>query len=169
MTTKFTPAEVRFFLNASIKDQNGEQQPPLLNRLLSFKIPLDLRYRLEVLQRQLEAMMKPVESEIRDLYAAFQAAIPEEKGKGEEGENEEGAAPEPEDKDAAAARAEAEKKFKEDLDQIDNRPVEFTGKLILATQLVDPKMPPDADEFLSIPGVMRDWLAPFTIDNLPEK
>lgn len=163
MTTKFTPAQVRFFINASIKDESRDQQPTLLNRLLGYKIPLDLRYRLEVLQRQLESMMKPVEVEIRDLYAAFQAAVPEkEKGETTEPDGEEDAA-------AATAKAEAEKKFQADIEEIDNRPVEFTGKLILATQLVDPKMPPEADAFLSIPGIMRDWLAPFTIDNLPEK
>ena len=163
MTTKFTPAQVRFFLNASIKDESQGQSPTLLNRLLGYKIPLDLRYRLEVLQRQLESMMKPVEVEIRDLYAAFQAAVPEkEKNDDAEPDAEEDAA-------AATAKADAEKKFKADIEEIDNRPVEFTGKLILATQLVDPKMPPEADAFLSIPGIMRDWLAPFTIDNLPEK
>ena len=165
MTTKFTPAQVRFFLNASIKDESQEQQPTLLNRLLGYKIPLDLRYRLEVLQRQLESMMKPVEVEIRDLYAAFQAAVPEKEKKEDE-------AAEPDDEEdaaAATAKAEAEKKFRADIEEIDNKPVEFTGKLILATQLVDPKMPPEADAFLSIPGIMRDWLAPFTIDNLPEK
>ena len=54
-----------------------------------------------------------------------------------------------------------------DLDEIDKRPIEFTGHLILATQLE--KLSDEVAEFLSIPGVLGEWLFPFIEDNLTAK
>lgn len=50
-------------------------------------------------------------------------------------------------------------------------PVEFTGTLMLGTQLAYPKNPllDDLRAFrYNPPGVEDEWLIPFTLDNLPK-
>ena len=150
MAIKLTPAQIRFFLNASITTPDGEPQPTLLVKLLAYRLPADFRYRLEVLTRQLISAMKPIETEVKDLYEAHQATLA-----GIEADDEES---------KAAATTEAEAKLRADLDDIDKRPIDFTGHLILATQLE--KLSDEVAEFLSIPGVLGEWLFPFIEDNL---
>ena len=146
MTTKFTPAQIRFFLNASLSNPEGQRQATLLDQFLGFALPAGLRYRIEVLRRNLASSMAPVDAQVKEMYEAYRAAAGDGEGDEEEG-------------------AEAKRKLDEDLKEIDGRPIEFTGKLILATQLLE--IPSDALAFLSVPGVMGEWLGPFTIDNLP--
>jgi len=153
MATKLTLAQIRFFFNASLPAPSGEPQPTLLAKLLAFSLPVDFRYRLEVLTRQLISAAKPGEAEMKDLFEAHQATLA-----GIEADDEES---------KAAAKTDAEVKLRADMDEIDKRPIEFTGHLILATQLE--KLSDEVAEFLSIPGVLGEWLFPFIEDNLTAK
>lgn len=150
MKTQFTPEQILFFLNAAFLKAGEEQQPTLLARLLAYKLPVDFRYRLEVLQRQLIAAIKPAQEEKRDLYDAYRSTLAVVEGD--------------EDEDA---KSDAAIKLEADLAKVDSTPIEFTGKLILATQLE--KLSDEVSEFLSMPGVMGQWLFPFIEDNLDSK
>jgi len=170
MTTKFTPAQLRFFLNATLDDDRkaaGADKPPktVLERFMEFDLPDGLRYRAAVLKRNIKSALAPTDMKIRDLYEAFQETVKDEGGE------DEGKDGKPEDPEKAAARVETQKKVNEDIKQIEDEPIDFDGKLILATQLADPDhpLPEDLRVFLRIPGVYEEWLAPFTLDNLPEK
>ena len=153
MATKLTLAQIRFFLNASLNAPGGEPQPTLLAKLLAFSLPVDFRYRREVLTRQLISAAKPSASEMKDLFEAHQATLAASEGDGEESK--------------AAAKTDAKVKLRADIDEIDKRPIEFTGHLILATQLE--KLSDEVAEFLSIAGVLGEWLFPFIEDNLTAK
>lgn len=183
MTTKFTPAQVRFFLNASLKTEtdDGSQPTTLLEQFLSFNLPQDLRYRILAMKRRLISDMAPIEAQIKDIYESYQAAVAEDAdasddaGKGDgtkaKAKAEAKAEGKVEDEAAAEAKAKAEAKriFDEDLKKLDNTPFEFGGKLILATQLANDEtpLPADALAFLAIKGILEEWLMPFTVDNLP--
>ena len=150
MATKLTPAQIRLFFHASLKVPGSELQPALLERLLAYSLPADFRYRIEVLTRQLISAMKPIDAERQNLYEAYQATLAAAEGDDEETK--------------AAAETDAKMKLDADLAEIDKRPIEFTGHLILATQLE--RLSDDVAEFLSIPGVLGEWLFPFIDDNL---
>ena len=139
MTTKLTPAQIRFFLNASFSTHEGQGRTTLLDQFLGFSLPAGLRYRIEVLRRNLASSMAPVDVQVRELYEAYQAAIgDDEVGDGEKGGSEEKDSSKSKlkaddsSKKKDEAKEEAKRKFDEDLREIDNRPIEFTGKLILA-------------------------------------
>ena len=153
MATKLTLTQIHFFLNASLNAPGGEPQPTLLAKLLAFSLPVDFRYRLEVLTRQLISAIRPAEAEMKDLIEAHQATLAASEGEDEESKT--------------AAKTDAEMKLRADIDEIDKRPIEFTGHLILATQLE--KLSDEVAEFLSIPGVLGEWLFPFIEDNLTAK
>ncbi len=168
MTTKFTPAQIRFFLNASFSGRDSDGQTTLLNQFLSFSLPTGLRYRIEAMRRRLISDMAPVEARLKDVYEAYHAAIAND-AEGEKGEETKAKAKVGDEaaKVKAEDAAEVKRKFEADIKEIDDQPIEFGGKLILATQLIDANMPMDACEFLAIPGVMGEWLYPFTVDDLP--
>ena len=180
MTTKFTPSQIRLFLNAVLsEDRTADGSPPktVLDRFLSFDLPDDLRYRTKVLKRQLESTLAPVDAQIRELYEVYQSVIDESTG-ADETDSETPAdgdskttkkKAKTEDPTKVEERAEAKKKLEEDIALIENKKIEFHGNLILGTQIANPKnpLPEDLRQFLRKPGLEEEWLIPFTVDNLP--
>jgi hypothetical protein len=171
MAITLTPKKARFFLYAAFTKPGQEQQPPLLQTLLALPISPSLRFRLNVLRRNLEAALAPFDAQARSLWEAYEATITDEDATPDDAAQapeEKKPKPKPEPKaepkaEDKADKAEAKKKLDEDLDELDNTEFQFTGKLVLSSQLDD--MPPAAADFFSVPGVMEEWFQPFVIDD----
>ncbi len=171
MTTQFTPNQLRFFLNATLEEDQkaaSADKPPqtVLERFLQYDLPDDMRYRIGTLKRQIASHLTPIDNQLRTLYESYQEAIA---GKGDDATDATDATG-TEDPARAEAIAEAKRKLDEDIKTLMETPVEFTGTLMLGTQLAYPKnpLPDDLRAFLRIPGVEDEWLIPFTLDNLPK-
>lgn len=168
MAIKLTPEKARFFLFASVASPGQGAQSTLLQTLLSFPLHPTLRYRLNVLRRNLESSLRPFDEQAKELYDAYVMSTTEE-SEGEPaaaattGRRKKAAEPTSQDGDGVdeggSAQDEAKKKFEDDIAELSKTEFDFTGKLI-PVSLLD-GLPEESFDFFAIPGVMEDWLMPF--------